>query len=120
MDAPGPRMPVKAWLMQKRQLERFVTALRTAEGGSRVGRLLDGSAKAARKLKNFLAYETTARATCALDSLRSRMLRSLLDHGRPLPRFAMGLSVLVVLDFAGKEYTPSRLLRGEGPPLWRK
>jgi amino acid adenylation domain-containing protein len=113
MDAPGPRLRVKARRTKKRQLARFAAALRAAEGGSRLRRLLDRSAKVARKLRNFLTYETTSRAKRLFDMLRFRMLRGVLDYGRPLPRFALGLSALVVLDFAGKEYTPSRVLKGK-------
>jgi thioesterase domain-containing protein len=113
LDAPGPQMPLKAWLMQKRQWARFVTALRGAEGGSRLGRFFDGSAKAARKLRNFLTYETTSRAKRLSDMVRFQALRRAVDRSRPVPRFGQGLSVPTILPLAAKDYRPSRRLEGK-------
>ena len=112
LDAPGPQMPLKAWLIQKRQWARFVTELRTTEGGSRLRRLLTTSAKAGRKLRGFLTYEMTSRAKRFSDSLRFRALRRAVDRGQSVPRFGHGLSVATVVPLAAKEYRPSRLLEG--------
>ncbi len=113
LDAPGPRMRVKASLMKKRQFARFAYAVRAAEGGSRFRRFLDRSAKATRKLRGFAAYEMTSRANGFIEMLRFRMLRHALDRGRPLPQFSLGLSVKTVLDFAGNEYMPSHAFEGK-------
>jgi amino acid adenylation domain-containing protein len=110
MDAPGPRLRLKRFLTKKRQLARFASALRRGEGNSRLDRLRDQAAKAARKLKNFLVYELTSSARRVSEAIRFRGLRAALDHGRPVPRYAQGLSVVNVLDFARKEYVPGRLL----------
>ena len=112
LDAPGPQLPLKPWLKHQRALTRFTTALRTAEGESGLGRLLNGSAKAARKVRNFLAYELTSKAKRLSEVIRFRLLRRVLDHGRPVPRFLQGMSVETVLSFA-KDYVPSRLLKGK-------
>ncbi len=112
LDAPGPQMPRKAWLTEKRQWARFVTAVRTAEGGSRLRRLLIRSANAARKLRGFLSYETTSRAKKLSNSLRFRALRRAFDRGHPVPGFGQGLSVATVMHLAAPDYTPSRLLEG--------
>ena len=113
LDAPGPQMPLKPWLIQRRQWARFVTALRGEEGESGLRRFIDGSAKAARKLRNFLAYETTSRAKRLSDTLRFRALRGAIDRGDPVPRFGQGLSVPTVVALAAKEYRPARLLEGK-------
>jgi thioesterase domain-containing protein len=113
LETPGPRMPSRAWLLQHRRLARFTAALRSPEGGSRLGRLLRRSATVARKLKGFLAYQLTSRAARCSDTMRFRLLRRVLDHDRPVPRFLQGLSVQKVLDFARKEYLPDRLLAGK-------
>jgi thioesterase domain-containing protein len=112
LDTPGPQMPRKAWLTQQRSLARFTASLRAVEGDSRLDRLLRKSAKAARKLRNLLVYESTSRAKKLSDTIRFRLLRGVLDRGRPVPRFVQGLAVQTVLELAVKEYVQSRLLEG--------
>ena len=112
-DAPGPQMPLKPWLTQRRQWGRFVTTVRGAEGGSGLHRFIDGSAKAVRKSNSFLAYETTSRVKKLSNSLRFRALRRAIDRGEPVPGFAQGLSVPTVVALAAADYMPARLLEGK-------
>jgi amino acid adenylation domain-containing protein len=113
-DSPSPQIPLRAWLTKQRQWGRFVTALRGAEGGSDgLGQFLDGSAKAARKLRSFLAYEMTSRAKRLSDTLRFRALRWAVDHGHRVPRFVQGLPVITVLDSARVAYVANRRLKGK-------
>jgi hypothetical protein len=111
-DAPGPRLQLKAWLKPKRELARFTAALHTGEGDSRLRRLRDKLTQAARELTNYMAYKLKSDAKWFSDALRFRMLRGVLNHGRPVPRFVQGISVETVLALARKDYTPSRLLEG--------
>ncbi len=113
MDAPGPQLSVKPWLTNQRRWANFTSGIRATEGVSRLGRLYDGSARAGRKLRNLLVYESTHKVKRLSDMVRFRLLREVLDHGRPVPRLLQGMSVETVLSFARKEYAPSRLLQGK-------
>jgi len=112
LDAPGPRSKLKTWLLHKRRLARFAALGQASVASSRLSHILNVSAKAARKLKNLVAYESSTRARSLSEFLRFRLLRRVLDRGRPVPRFLQGISVETVLRFARKDYSPARLLEG--------
>jgi thioesterase domain-containing protein len=110
MDAPGPRLRLKPFLLKRRQLARFASVLRGGEGHSQLDRLRDQLAKAGRKLRNFLVYESTATARRLSEAIRFRLLRAALDRRRAVPRLARGIPVASVLSFARNDYAPGRLL----------
>ena len=115
LDAPGPELQTKKWLRYQRSLARFGSALRDGEGRSRFEQLCDSSAKAGRKLTNFLKYEVTRRARRLANAKRFRLLRAVLDRGRSVPRFLQGMSAEDGLEFpdCATSYVPSRLLEGK-------
>jgi thioesterase domain-containing protein len=110
MDAPGPRLRLKPFLLKKRQLARFAAVLRGGAGDSRLDRLRNQLAKATAKLRNFVVYESTTAARRLTEAIRFRLLRAALDRGRAVPRIARGMSVMSVLGFARNDYVPERLL----------
>ncbi len=113
LDAPGPKLQVNSWLKYERSLARFGAALRGTDGRSRLPRLRDRSATAARKLKNFLKHESTSRTRRLADLIRFRLLRAVLDRGSRVPQFLHGISVETVLAFARRDYVPRRPLEGK-------
>jgi len=113
-DAVALQLPTNAESTDyyRQRWARFLGALRSGERGSRFSRLADGSAKAARKLRNFLASELTVRAERFSSMLRFRMLREVLRHGYSVPPFLRGMSVPEVLGFAFMQYRVTGLLEG--------
>ena len=87
LDAPGPNFRRKNLVRYQRSLARFGAAVRSPEGQSRLHDFRRRLAKAARKLKNFLLYELTSRASTLGDAIRFQMLRAQYDHRRAVPRF---------------------------------
>ena len=109
-------MQLKPFLAQERRLNRFNADLSAEESGSRLRRLLKKSAKVPRKLSNLVVYEITSRTGKSIDKFRFRMLRGVLDRGRPASHSPKGLSVATVLALAGKEYgTQPRLFQKAKP-----
>ena len=116
LNAPGPRMRLKAFVTKKRQLTQFTEALRNPAAGVGIGRFVHQWMKAARKLRNFIGYESITWAKRSSDALRFRLLRMVLDHGLAVPRYLQGMSVMTILSFAQRLFARS-VTRGQGRAL---
>jgi FkbH-like protein len=108
-DSAEPHAPYKVGLTAGRRWARFSQAMQGGERTSRLTRLRRRVGTLGRKVKNLLAYETRTRTRRYVDTLRFRMLRSVLDRSRPVPRHLERLSVRTVYVLAEKEYAPAGL-----------
>ena len=108
----------QAWLTQQRHWARFVTTVRDTEGASGLRRVLDASAKAARKLRNFSLTKRPRGPRCLSTLAPIPEPSAGASTTGAVPGFAQGLSVPTVLSFARhQDYKPLRLLEGKAHPL---
>jgi amino acid adenylation domain-containing protein len=112
LDTLGPGMQISPWRGYKKMFGRFTATLQAGHQGSRLERFRRRATGAARKLRNYLVYEVTSRFKKLSNRIKFRVMRAVTDRGRPVPRFAQGLSVHTVLGYAIPEYQPDRLLEG--------
>ena len=110
-DAAKPRARKRIGQISKQRVKRLETVFAGVRGehGISAPRLYASLKKASGKLVNALAWEVSSRAKRLNTRVRFRVLRRLLERGRPWPSTVPELTVREIYDSAEAGYFPKAL-----------
>ncbi len=110
-DAAKPRARKRIGQISKQRVRRLETVFAGVRGehGISAIRLYASIKKASAKLMNALVWEVSSRAKRLNTRVRFRVLRRLLEQGRPWPSTVAELTVREIYDSAEADYSPKAL-----------
>jgi FkbH-like protein len=112
LDAADVAAQLRSWRFAAQRLHSFSTILHQDKSIRLDRRMRSVIAKALRKARNLSAYLLGDRLRRLQDGIRLRLLRTLLDCGRPLPRALRGIPVRTVYLFAERSFRPDERFDG--------